>query len=82
MESRNLRRIARQRVGFKRHFLIYCLVNFFLIVINLLTLPEAPVLWVAGPILGWGIGIFCHWYFCYRNKSQTSVEREMDKLRG
>jgi hypothetical protein len=54
---------ARKKViakkGFYQHLMSYILVNFFLLVLNLLTTPDS--LWVVYPLLGWGIGLAFHY---------------------
>jgi hypothetical protein len=55
---------ARKRVkkikGFYIHFIVYVLVNFLLISINLFTLSSESGIWFIYPLLGWGIGIVSH----------------------
>lgn len=48
----------RQRAGFYPHLRAYCIVNGFLLLINLFTSPR--VLWFVFPLLGWGIGLAFH----------------------
>jgi hypothetical protein len=44
--------------GLYIHGFVYVMVNILLIAINLLTSPA--VLWVAWPLLGWGVGLAAH----------------------
>jgi hypothetical protein len=51
---------AEKKLGFRIHAIAFVLSIALLLVINLLTGPPYWVLWV---VLGWGIGLFCHWFF-------------------
>jgi hypothetical protein len=48
------------RKEFKAHLGIYVAVNFFLILINVLTFRNDHELWALFPLLGWGIGLVIH----------------------
>lgn len=50
--------IAERRADFYPHLWAYIGVNVMLIAINALTSPGH--FWAAYPLLGWGIGLFCH----------------------
>ncbi len=45
----------RHRSGFYKHLRAYCIVNGFLLLMNLVTNPR--FLWFVFPVLGWGIGL-------------------------
>ncbi len=49
---------TRHRSGFYTHLRSYCIVNGFLLLMNLLTSPR--FLWFVFPLLGWGIGLAFH----------------------
>lgn len=49
-----------QKLGFRIHAITFVPVIVVLLVINLLT--GSPY-WVQWVVLGWGIGLFCHWFF-------------------
>lgn len=51
---------TQKQLGFKIHALTFVPVIAGLIIVNLLT--GAPY-WVQWVVLGWGIGLFCHWFF-------------------
>ena len=51
---------ADARKGFMTHFGIYCIINAFLIGINLMTYGEDHEIWFPYCILGWGIGVAIH----------------------
>jgi hypothetical protein len=68
---------------FRRHVLVYVVVNGFLVLIWLLTSPGGyfwPI-WVLG---GWGIGLVFHGYDAYvrRPITEADIEREMYRGRG
>jgi len=78
MEDQELRRLARERVEFKRHLLIYIVVICLLALINLLTSRDFP--WFLFPAGGWGIGIVFHFLSAYGHRAM-SVEKEYQKLK-
>lgn len=53
---------AKKRVeeikGFYGNLIAYVVVNFGLLILNLVTSPE--VLWFFWPLFGWGLGVFFH----------------------
>ena len=81
-----LRRMAEQRadakIGFRKHFWAFVIVNAALISINLLTSPG--YFWFVWPLLGWGIGIVAHFAAVYIDDGaarEKQVLAEMEKLR-
>ena len=80
MEDKELRRLARERIDFKRHLLVYIVVICFLALINFLTSRQFP--WFLFPAGGWGIGIVFHFLSAYGPlHGPMSVEREYQKLK-
>ena len=69
-EEERLRRTFNtfRRRGFKAHFVSFLAVNLFLIILNLITSPS--YFWAIFPVLGWGLGIFFHWWSVYQSKSE------------
>jgi len=51
---------SERRLGFRIHAIVFVPTMVALLIINLLT--GAPY-WVQWVLLGWGIGLFCHWFF-------------------
>lgn len=49
-----------KRLGFRIHTIVFVPVVVLLLIINVLTGSPYWSLWV---LLGWGIGLFCHWFF-------------------
>lgn len=60
---------------FRNHFVIYCIVNAFLVVLNLFTRdPGETGFWAIFPMLGWGIGIAMHGFGTYATQATTESE--------
>lgn len=79
MKDDQLRRMAKRRVEFKDHIMIYLVVNAALIGINLLTVPQ--FWWFMFPLVFWGIGLAFHWREAYHGDEGDRVEREYQKLK-
>ena len=87
-EEQDLRTAAmrslRQKEEFRRHLLVYVLVNLLLVAIwaavGFTSNQWFP--WPVFPIFGWGIGIVIHAWNLYGRKPVTEddVQREMQRL--
>jgi hypothetical protein len=51
---------AEKKLGFRIHAMVFVPAIAVLLIINLLT--GAPY-WVQWVLLGWGVGLFAHWFF-------------------
>jgi 2TM domain-containing protein len=51
---------AEKKLGFRIHAIAFVPTIALLLIINLWIGAPYWVLWV---LLGWGIGLFCHWFF-------------------
>lgn len=67
--------------GFYIHLAIFCIVMLGLVAINAAT---SSVWWVQWPLLGWGIGVFAHWFAVFspfkpfsRNWEQKRIDDYM-----
>jgi 2TM domain len=49
-----------KKLGFRIHAIAFVPVIAVLFIVNLLT---APPYWIHWVVLGWGAGLFCHWFF-------------------
>ncbi len=79
-EEENLRKVARERVEFKRHLVVYIVIIGILGLINLVTSRHFP--WFLFPAGGWGIGIIFHFLAAYGSLGGAmSVEKEYQKLK-
>ncbi|MEH2450351.1 2TM domain-containing protein [Nostoc sp.] len=57
-----------RRRDFWAHFVSFLAVNLFLILLNLITSPS--YFWAIFPVLGWGLGLFFHWWSVYQTKTE------------
>ncbi|PRY30742.1 2TM domain-containing protein [Pseudosporangium ferrugineum] len=84
-DAAELRQLAVTRLRKKRdlqaHLLAYVLVNLFLIIIWLVTMPGG-FFWPIFPLLGWGIGAAFHVWDVYapEDPPEDRIRREMDRL--
>lgn len=83
-KDKELWKLAKRRVGFKRHLATYAAVNTFFWVIWLVSEPseestEMP--WPVWPMLGWGIGLMFDFLGTYAWQRSTATEREYQKLK-
>lgn len=67
-------RHAEEMFGFKIHLAVYVGVMTLLLIINFF---DQDVWWAQWPLLGWGFGLFCHWFavWYYYGKRVSSSER-------
>ena len=83
--ERELWKLAKKRVGFKRHLATYIVINSFLWLMWYFTDHndnEAGVPWPIFPMLGWGIGVIFSFLGAYVFIKQDSIEKEFEKLKG
>jgi hypothetical protein len=73
--------LARRRAAFKRSFLVYLIVNVFLIGVWYVTAGPNTYFWPIWPILGWGLGIGFQYAGAYHGNSVFSAEQEYEKLK-
>jgi len=74
---------AEARVGFKRHLMIYFLINAFIWIFWYWTRASDghyDGYWPAYTTLGWGIGVVSHFIGVYGTGS-SAIEREFEKLK-
>lgn len=81
-------RIAKKRVGFKKHLMSYIGVNLFLWGLWYFTqgrhqeeLFSGHLPWPAWCTLGWGIGIFFNFADAYLVNKDNAVEDEYERLK-
>ena len=81
-------KIAQKRAGFKKHAIVYAIVNIFLWVQWFLIENEIyngrgniyP--WPIWTTLGWGVGLAFHFASAYVFSQTDSTEREYQKLKN
>jgi 2TM domain len=78
--------LAKKRAGFKRHFIVYAIVNVFLWVMWFYSgrhfHQNLYVPWPMWTTLGWGIGLAFHFAGAYIFPKVYSVEKEYQKLKN
>jgi hypothetical protein len=81
LRAQAIRRI-RAKQSFQTHFAVYLVVNALLIAIWFFT--SRDYFWPIWPMLGWGIGIFFHWFGISKQLDITEdrIQEEMNRLRG
>jgi hypothetical protein len=86
-----IQRLAKARVGFRIHALVYLAVNVFLIAVWFVTTRFAgpvgnesygsmPGFWPIWPELGWGVGLLIHGFVVYGGGSDWQ-RREEERIR-
>jgi len=78
--------IAKDKVGFIKHLIIYITVMIVLAVINNLTYPGYQ--WWLWPALWWGVGVFINFLVVYvfrggflKRLEDDLIKKEMEKLK-
>ena len=89
MTDKQVYALAKKRAEAKRsfgiHLIVYICVNITLVLVwAFLTGRGFP--WFIFPILGWGIGVVCHYISAYRSQgrqgpSNEAIEREVEQIR-
>jgi hypothetical protein len=77
--DQQLHELARKRVEFRRHLIVFLVINTTLWLIWWLT--GEGYLWPVWPLAGWGIGLIFHYLFEYRNTRMLSEEQEYLRLK-
>ena len=85
--EKELWKLAKKRVGFKRHLATYIVINGFLWLMWYFTDhreadAEAGIPWPVFPMLGWGIGIIFSFLNAYVFTKHDSIEKEYEKLKN
>jgi hypothetical protein len=66
--------LEEERRNFTIHAAIYVVINTFLIIFNLLVVPD--YIWFYFPLLFWGFGLFMHYLYGVRRAEQIIEERQ------
>jgi hypothetical protein len=74
-----LHELARKRVEFRVHLIVYFVTNSALWMIWFFTGGRYP--WPVWPMVGWGIGVLFHYMFDYRSSRLLSEEEEYRRLK-
>jgi hypothetical protein len=78
--DKQLHEMARKRVDFRRHLIVYCIINAIFWIIWYLTGHGYP--WPLWPMAGWSIGLIFHYVFEFRSPKFLSEEEEFNKLKN
>lgn len=75
--------IAKARVTFRPHLIIYLVVNilFWIIWFNTEFYMESSIPWPIYPLVGWGIGLFFHYSIAYRKFGGSAMKKEFEKVK-
>ncbi|UCD03174.1 MAG: 2TM domain-containing protein [Candidatus Aenigmatarchaeota archaeon] len=79
MKDRELREMAKKRVEFRDHLVIFVIINAFLIAINLWFSPF--FLWFPFILVFWGLGLAFHWRDAHFGTAEGRIEKEYQKLK-
>ena len=79
LTENQLRELAKKRVEFRAHLLVYVLVNSLLWIIWFVSGGGYP--WPMWPLAGWGIGVMFQYLFDYRSSRFLSMDEEYKKLK-
>ena len=79
LTDKQLRQLARKRIEFRSHLVVYLVMNSVLWTIWYFTGGHYP--WPIWPTAGWGIGLVFHFLFEYRPSRFLSEEEEFKKLK-
>jgi hypothetical protein len=79
LTENQLRELARKRVDFRRHLIVYFVVNAALWTIWYFT--GDGYLWPIWPMVGWGVGVAFHYMFDYHSSTLLSEEEEFNRLK-
>ena len=74
-----LHELARKRVDFRRHLIVYFVINATFWTIWYFT--GHGYLWPVWPMAGWGVGVIFHYLFEYRSLRLFSEEDEFNRLK-
>ena len=87
-KDRELWKLAKKRVGFRRHLATYIIINAFFWAIWFTTdhksddAESAGIPWPIFPMIGWGIGVAFSFLNSYVYPKTNSVEKEYEKLKN
>lgn len=79
LRDKQLHELARKRVEFRTHLVVYFVINGMLWTIWYLTGQGYP--WPVWPMAGWGIGVLFHYLFEYNPSRIFSEEEEYQRLK-
>jgi hypothetical protein len=84
-KDQELWKIAKKRVGFKRHLASYIVINSFLWLLWFFTDKNddhVGIPWPIFPMLGWGVGLMFSFLRAFVFITHNAIEKEYNKLKG
>lgn len=84
-KEKQLWKLARKRVSFKRHLATYIVINIMFWCIWFFSEKnneESGFPWPVFPMLGWGIGLTFNFLGAYIFNKEMAVEKEFEKLKA
>ncbi len=87
-KDREIWKLAKKRVSFKRHLATYLVINTFFWIIWFLTdhkkddMESGGIPWPIFPMLGWGIGIMFGFLNAYVFTKHDAIEKEFNRLKN
>lgn len=86
VKDKMLWKMAKKRAGFKRHLMIYIVVNIFLWAVWFFSggrvYGNSGIPWPLWSTLGWGIGIAFNYFGAYTFPESNTIEKEYQKLKN
>ena len=79
LSDKQLRELAKKRVEFRTHLMVYLVMNGVMWLIWWFTGQGYP--WPIWPTAGWGIGLLFHYLLDYRRSTLFSEEEEYNRLK-
>jgi hypothetical protein len=79
LTDNQLHELAKKRVEFRTHLVVYLVINGMLWFIWYITGSTYP--WPVWPMMGWGIGLIFHYIFDYRRHRLFSEDEEFERLK-
>ena len=79
LNDSQLHELARKRVEFRSHLIVYVVIIGTLWLIWFLT--GQGYMWPVWPMAGWGVGLVFHYVFEYRSNRLLSEEEEFERLK-
>jgi len=74
-------KLARKRADFKKHILVYIVINAFLWAVWFFTTPMGYI-WPIWASLGWGIGLVFNYFDAYHLSTEEMTRKEYEKLKN
>jgi hypothetical protein len=83
-KEKELWKVAKKRVGFRKHLGTYIIVNAMFWALWWFTDrdEDSSFPWPVWPMLGWGIGVAFDFMDAYMSNNNSAIEKEYEKLKN